>query len=190
MRGYALWRCEPRYTASSDWADRIRVWRSQEARDVGKRIVVIGGVAAGPKAAARARRLDPDAEITIIEKDEILSYAGCGLPYYISGMVEDREDLMTTPVGVLRDPAFFARVKNIQVMNRTEAIRIDRQAKQVEVKRLDTGETMNLPYDKLIIATGAEPIEPPIPGKELANVLRLKRLEDADRFREHLQGGA
>lgn len=144
---------------------------------MGKKIVVIGGVAAGPKAAARARRLDPSAEITIVEKDELLSYAGCGLPYYISGVVEDRRQLMETPIGVLRDPQFFAQVKNIQVLNRTKAVKIDREAKEVEVQRLDSGETQRLPYDKLIIATGAEPLEPPIPGRDLKNVLRLKRLE-------------
>ena len=155
---------------------------------MGKKIVVIGGVAAGPKAAARARRLDPSAEITIVEKDEILSYSGCGLPYYISGMVQDRRQLMATPIGVLRDPKFFAKVKNIDVLNRTKAINIDRPAKEVEVQSMDTGETQRLSYDKLIIATGAEPVEPPIPGKDLENVLRLKRVEDADRFREHLQG--
>lgn len=150
------------------------------------RIVVIGGVAAGPKAAARARRLDPEADITIVEQDEILSYAGCGLPYYVSGMVEDRRHLMTTPIGVLRDPQFFAKVKNIKVLNRTRAMKIDREAQEVEVLGLETGETQRLPYDKLVIATGAEPVEPPIPGKDLENVLRLKRVEDADRFREHL----
>lgn len=154
------------------------------------KLVIIGGVAAGPKAAARARRLDPDAEITIVEKDELLSYAGCGLPYYISGMVEDRRQLMATPIGVLRDPQFFAKVKNIKVLNRTEAVSIDRKAKEVEVKSVETGEVRRLPYDKLVIATGAEPVEPPIPGKDLKNVLRLKRLEDADRFREYLRGGA
>ncbi|MBN1581779.1 MAG: FAD-dependent oxidoreductase [Anaerolineae bacterium] len=154
------------------------------------KLVIIGGVAAGPKAAARARRLDPSAEITIVEKDEILSYAGCGLPYYISGMVEDRRQLMATPIGVLRDPQFFAKVKNIKVLNRTEAVNIDRKAKEVEVKNVDTGEVQRLPYDKLVIATGAEPVEPPIPGKDLKNVLRLKRLEDADRFREHMQDEA
>lgn len=155
---------------------------------MGKRIVVIGGVAAGPKAAARARRLDPSAEITIVEKDEILSYAGCGLPYYISGMVEDRKQLMSTPVGVLRDPQFFAKVKNIKVLNKTVAVAIDRQAKEVEVQNVDTGEKQRLPYDKLVVATGAETLEPPIPGKDLQNVVRLKRLEDADRFREYMQG--
>ncbi|MBN1135725.1 MAG: FAD-dependent oxidoreductase [Anaerolineae bacterium] len=157
---------------------------------MGKKIVVIGGVAAGPKAAARARRLDPSAEITIVEKDELLSYAGCGLPYYISGMVEDRRQLMTTPIGVLRDPKFFAQVKNIKVFNKTKAVGIDRKAKTIEVQGVDSGEVQQLPYDKLIIATGADPIEPPIPGKDLKNVWRLKQIEDADRFREYLQSAA
>lgn len=152
-----------------------------------KKIVVIGGVAAGPKAAARARRLDPTAEITIVEKDEILSYAGCGLPYYISGLVEDRRQLMTTPIGVLRDPKFFAQVKNIKVLNKTKAMSVDRKAKEVEVQGVDSGETQRLPYDKLILATGADPVEPPIPCKDLRNVWRLKQVEDADRFREYLQ---
>ncbi len=155
--------------------------------NVGKKIVVIGGVAAGPKAAARARRLDPNAEITIVEKDELLSYAGCGLPYYISGMVEDRRQLMATPIGVLRDPKFFAQVKDIKVLNRTRATAIDRTAREVEVQGVDTGEVQRLPYDKLIIATGADPLEPPIPGKDLQNVWRLKQVEDADRFRAFLQ---
>ncbi|MGD9494930.1 MAG: FAD-dependent oxidoreductase [Armatimonadota bacterium] len=154
------------------------------------RIVVVGGVAAGPKAAARARRLDPEAEITIVEREELLSYAGCGLPYYISGMVEDRTELMATPIGVLRDPQFFAQVKNINVLNRTEAVAIDREAKELVVRHLPTGETRRLPYDRLIIATGAEPVNPPIPGRELGNVLQLKQVEDADRFRETLASGA
>lgn len=151
------------------------------------RIVVVGGVAAGPKAAARARRLAPDAHITIVEKDEILSYAGCGLPYYISGMVQDRRDLMATPIGVLRDPEFFATVKDINVLNRTEAIRIDREAQELQVRDLDTGEMQRLPYDRLIIATGAEPFQPPIPGSDLDNVLQLKRVEDADRLRAQMR---
>ena len=150
------------------------------------RIVVVGGVAAGPKAAARARRLAPDAEITIVEKDEILSYAGCGLPYYISGMVEDRTELMATPIGVLRDPEFFAKVKDINVMNRTEAVSIDREAQELEVRDLTSGEAQRLPYDRLILATGAEPFQPPIPGSDLDNVLQLKRVEDADRLRAEM----
>ncbi len=147
------------------------------------RIVVVGGVAAGPKAAARARRLAPEAEITIVERDEVLSYAGCGLPYYISGMVENRNELMATPIGVLRDPEFFAKVKNVNVLNETEAVAIDPEAKELEVRHLPTGASRHLPYDRLIIATGAEPVDPPIPGNDLENVLQLKRVEDADHFR-------
>lgn len=153
------------------------------------RVVIVGGVAAGPKAAARARRLAPDAHITIVEKDEILSYSGCGLPYYISGMVEERTDLMATPIGVLRDPEFFATVKDINVLNRTEALAIDREAMELEVRDLLTGQTRRLPYDRLIIATGAEPLDPPIPGRELENVLSLKRVEDADRLRAEMLKG-
>jgi len=157
---------------------------------VGNRIVVIGGVAAGPKAAARARRLDPGAEITLVEKDDILSYAGCGLPYYISGMVHERKQLIATSAGVVRDPAFFAKVKDIKVLNKTVALAIDRQAREVEVQDPDTGKMQRLPYDRLIIATGADTLEPPIPGKDLQNVLRLKRVEDADRFRVYMESKA
>jgi NADPH-dependent 2,4-dienoyl-CoA reductase/sulfur reductase-like enzyme len=147
------------------------------------RIVVIGGVAAGPKAAARARRLAPNAEITVIERDEFLSYAGCGLPYYVSGVVETQNELMETPIGVVRDPAFFQKVKAIKVLNRTEATAIDREKKEVEVKHLGSGETRRIPYDKLIVATGAEPVEPPIPGGDLHNVFRLKSVHDAEELR-------
>ncbi len=144
------------------------------------RIVVIGGVAAGPKAAARARRLAPDAEITIVERDEFLSYAGCGLPYYISGAVKEQAELMCTPIGVVRDPAFFDKVKGIKVLNHTEALSIDRDAKVVQVRDLPTHQTSTLPYDKLVIATGARLIEPPIAGRDLANVFRLKDVHDAE----------
>jgi NADPH-dependent 2,4-dienoyl-CoA reductase/sulfur reductase-like enzyme/rhodanese-related sulfurtransferase len=155
---------------------------------MGIRIVVIGGVAAGPKAAARARRLDPSAEITIVEKDEILSYAGCALPYYVSGVVADRTQLVGSSSGIPRDAEYFADRKNIRVFNRTKATKVDRGAHEVELQAIDSGETWRLPYDKLILATGADPVDPPIPGKDLGNVWRLKRLEDADRFREYLQG--
>jgi len=91
-----------------------------------KRIVIIGGVAAGPKIAAKLRRLDHEAEITIIEKGKFLSYAGCGLPYYICEDIKEQRELMETPVGVLRDPEFFEKTKNVKVYNRTEAIKVDR----------------------------------------------------------------
>lgn len=149
-------------------------------------IVIIGGVAAGPKAASRINRLCADADVTIIEKGELLSYAGCGLPYYISGVVKDSKELMTTPAGTVRDTAFFQNVKNAKVLNRTEAVAIDRAAKTVRV-RSAAGEEQDLPYDKLILATGAESAVPPIPGIALANIFNLKDIHDADRIKAALE---
>jgi NADPH-dependent 2,4-dienoyl-CoA reductase/sulfur reductase-like enzyme/rhodanese-related sulfurtransferase len=136
---------------------------------MGKRIVIIGGVACGPKAAARARRLDPEAEITIIEKGELLSYAGCGLPYFLSGDVKDIKGLMETPVGVVRDTVFFKNVKDITVLNRTLADSIDRKKKVVRVVNIKTGERSETSYDKLVLATGGTPFLPPIPGRDALN---------------------
>jgi NADPH-dependent 2,4-dienoyl-CoA reductase/sulfur reductase-like enzyme/rhodanese-related sulfurtransferase len=97
---------------------------------------------------------------------------------------------MATGIGVLRDPAFFAKVKHITALTRTEATVIHRQERELEVLDLESGESGRLPYDKLILATGADPVVPPIPGADLGRVLRLKQLEDADRFHELLEGGA
>ena len=137
------------------------------------KVIIIGGVAAGPKAASRINRLCAEAEITIIEKGEFLSYAGCGLPYYISGVVKDSKELMTTPAGTVRDAAFFKNVKNTTVLNHTEATKIDRDNKTVTVQNRD-GKESELPYDKLVMATGADAFVPPIPGRELGNIFNLK----------------
>jgi len=147
------------------------------------RFVIIGGVAAGPKAAAKLTRLAPEADVTIIERGVFLSYAGCGLPYYVSGVVEDQEDLMSTPAGSLRDEVFFLNVKNVNVHNRTLATEIDRDGRRVHVRSLEDGEERWVPYDRLILATGAEPVEPPLAGRELDNVVTLHGVEDAERMR-------
>jgi NADPH-dependent 2,4-dienoyl-CoA reductase/sulfur reductase-like enzyme/rhodanese-related sulfurtransferase len=147
------------------------------------RFVIIGGVAAGPKAAAKLTRLAPDADVTIIEKGVFLSYAGCGLPYYVSGVVEDQEDLMSTPAGSVRDEVFFLNVKNVHVHNRTLATEIDREGRRVNVRSLEDGAEDWIPYDRLILATGAEPVDPPLPGRDLENVVRLHGVEDAERMR-------
>ena len=149
------------------------------------KVVVIGGVAAGPKAASRINRLIADAEVTVVEKGEFLSYAGCGLPYYISGVVKDSKELMSTPVGTVRDTAFFQKVKNTTVLNHTEALSIDREKKSVTV-RTKEGDEQQLPYDKLILATGAKSVNPPIPGIELKNIYNLKDIHDADRIKAKL----
>ncbi len=150
------------------------------------KVVVIGGVAVGPKTAARLRRLNPDAEITIVEKGKVLSYAGCGMPYYVSGDVAESKNLMDTPAGVIRDSLFFLNVKGIGVLDRTLAEKIDRKKKTVSVVHLETGESKTLPYDKLVLATGGSPIELPIPGKELNHVFRMWQPEDALFMREFI----
>ncbi len=154
-----------------------------------KRIVVIGGTAAGPKAAARAKRLDEEAEVTLFQKTPELSMASCGYPYYVAGEVRERAKLISTPAGVARDPAFFAGAKGVAAMVGTEVTAIDRQAKTVAWKRLDTGETGHVPYDKLILATGSVPKLPPLPGRELEGVATLASLADADRLRALAETG-
>ncbi|MDK2858544.1 MAG: hypothetical protein PWQ89_1663 [Verrucomicrobiota bacterium] len=149
------------------------------------KVIVIGGVAAGPKAASRINRLCAEADVTIIEKGELLSYAGCGLPYYISGQVKDSKELMSTPVGTVRDSAFFKNVKNANVLNHTEATAINRENKTVTVRTRD-GKEQVLPYDKLVLATGAESAVPPIPGVELGNIYNLKDIHDADAIKATL----
>lgn len=160
-----------------------------------KRVVIIGGVAAGPKIAAKLRRLDHEAEITIIEKGKFLSYAGCGLPYYICEDIKEQRELMETPVGVLRDPEFFEKTKNVKVYNRTEAIKVDRLKKEVEIKNLDTNQIKTLPYDYLVFATGAKVMIPPIKAidvehpsmdlgcMDLSHVYTLHGIEDAEAIR-------
>ena len=148
------------------------------------RVVVIGGVAAGPKIASKVRRLRPDAEVTVIEKSEVISYAGCGLPYYIAGVVREQKELLATPAGAVRDPAFFLNVKNVMVHNRTEALEIDRKNKRVRVRSLADGQERWIEYDKLALATGARANRPRIPGADLPNVFTLKTVADAEALKQ------
>ena len=154
-----------------------------------KKIVVIGGVAAGLKAASKARRCDPQAEITVIEKGELISYGACGLPFYLAGKIGDIEELMKTPVGVMRNPAYFKAVKNITVLTNTLATSINRKEKIVSVKNVSDGTEQDLPYDKLVIATGAKPIKPDLPGINLGNVFSLWHPFDAKQIRAGLDEG-
>jgi NADPH-dependent 2,4-dienoyl-CoA reductase/sulfur reductase-like enzyme/rhodanese-related sulfurtransferase len=154
------------------------------------KIVIIGGVAAGPKAAARLRRLDPTAEITIIERDDLVSYAGCGTPYYIKGDIAEFNELIETPVGTPRDAAFFRKVKDISVLTRTLAEKVDRERKTVSVISLDTSERKELSYDKLVLATGGTPVLPPIPGIDLKHVYTLRSPHDAAAIRDAIESGS
>jgi NADPH-dependent 2,4-dienoyl-CoA reductase/sulfur reductase-like enzyme/rhodanese-related sulfurtransferase/nitrogen-specific signal transduction histidine kinase len=152
-----------------------------------QRVVVIGGVAAGSKAAARIARLDPDAEVTVVERGQFLSYAGCGLPFYISGAVRDQRALLSSPLGEVRDSSFFHALKNVRALDQTEALSIDRQARQVRVRRSTDGRESALPYDHLVLATGARAAIPPMPGTDLKGVYTLHGVEDAEAIRAELR---
>ena len=149
-----------------------------------KRIVVIGGSAAGPKAAAKARRIDNDAEIIILQKDADLSIASCGYPYYVGGCFDDRNQLLSTPTGVVRSPLFYLNAKDIEARVNTEVTAIDRANRTVAFKNPATGEIGTLPYDKLIIATGSVPQMPPVPGIDLEGITTLQSMKDADFLRK------
>jgi NADPH-dependent 2,4-dienoyl-CoA reductase/sulfur reductase-like enzyme/rhodanese-related sulfurtransferase len=148
-----------------------------------KRIVVIGGSAAGPKAAARAKRLDPNAQVTIIQKAPEMSMASCGYPYFISGVFNNRNALLSTPYGEVRDPHFFVNTKGIEALTETEVTAIDRAGRNVRCRDLKSGTVVDVPYDKLIIATGAKPRKPPVPGIDLEGVTTLQSMRDADFLR-------
>jgi len=149
-----------------------------------KKIVVIGGSAAGAKAAAKARRLDEFAEITIVQKAPDLSMASCGYPYYVGGTFNDRNQLLCTPAGVVRDPVFFQKAKKITALVETEVVAIHRAEKQVVCRNLKTGEEKTLAYDKLVIAAGARANMPPIPGIKLDGVTTLLSMADTDYLRK------
>lgn len=149
-----------------------------------KKIIVIGGSAAGPKAAARARRLDQEAEIIVIQKDSDLSMASCGYPYYVGGFFDDRNMLLSTPTGVTRDPKFFLNAKGITAKTGTEVIEINKKDHTVTLKNLKTNATEKMNYDKLIITTGSIPSIPPIPGNDLQGITTLQSMKDADYLRK------
>ncbi len=156
---------------------------------MGKKIVVIGGVACGPKAACRAKRLEPSAEVLILEKGSEISYGACGLPFYLEGEVEDLKELTATPVGVVRDPKFFKAVKGVDVLLNTEATAIDRERRIVVARNTQDGSEQTFPYDRLVIATGSSPVRPPIPGIDREGIFCLKTLQDGKRIKDALQNG-
>ena len=147
-----------------------------------KKIVIIGGVAGGASAAARARRLSEEAEILLLERGPDVSFANCGLTYYIGGEIADRGRLLVTTPDNLR-----TRFR-IGVRTRNEVTAIDPANKEVEVKNLERGEVYRESYDALILSPGADPIRPPIPGIGSPNVLTLRNMEDMDRIIKALDG--
>lgn len=141
------------------------------------KVIVIGGVAAGPSFATRLRRLDEQVEITLFERGEHISYASCALPYYLGGIITDCDALIE------RTPAILKQKNNIDVRIQTEITAIDPVHKTVQAHDLTTQQTYQVPYDKLVMATGAQPVVPPIPGLATAeNAFTIRSISDADRI--------
>lgn len=146
----------------------------------GKRVIIVGGVAAGMSAAAKARRCDESAVITVYERDHHVAYAGCGLPYHIGGSIRRREDLLIV------SPAFFKERFNVEVRVRHQVTHVDPVSRKVMVRPLDAGSEYAGEYDELILATGATAVVPPIPGVDNPFTFTLRSLRDMDTIMSHL----
>lgn len=145
------------------------------------KIVIIGGVAGGATAAARIRRLDEQAEIIVFEKSGYISYANCGLPYYIGGVIEKKSSL------TLQTPESFWNRFRVDMRVKHEVLKINSEKKTVEVCNLNTGEVFEKSYDKLIISTGAKPTQPRLPGVGLDKLFTLRTVEDTFKMKEYIQ---
>ena len=143
------------------------------------KIVIIGGVAGGASAAAKARRTNETVDITIFEKGPYVSFANCGLPYYVGETIQDRDDLL------LQMPERFWKRFRVHVLH--EVLRVDRGTKQVYVKNVLSEEVTSHPYDKLILAPGAGAIVPKIPGIHAKNIFSVKTVPDSDRIKSFLR---
>ncbi len=141
------------------------------------RLVIIGAVAAGTSAAAKARRNSEEAQIIVYEKDSFISYSGCGMPYYLGGEMESADEL--TP----RDPAFFKSKYNVDIFTQHEVLSVSPQAKSITVKNLITGNIFSDHYDKLVIATGAKAMMPPIKGAYGQHIFALRNINDMNRIK-------
>ena len=147
------------------------------------KVLVLGGVAAGTKVAAKLLREDRSCEVTILTKGAVISYAGCGLPYYVGNVIHERGEL------IVNTPEKFARLTGAAVLTRTEAIAVRPGEHKVEAKNLQTGEVQDYAYDKLVIATGASPFVPPVQGLDLKNVFVMRTPDDAIALREAVEAG-
>lgn len=147
------------------------------------KIIIIGGVAGGATTAARIRRVDESAEIILLEKGKYISYANCGLPYYIGGVIEEREKLF------VQTPEAFSTRFRVDVRTENEVIFIDRKRKTVTVRQ-SSEDTYEESYDKLLISTGASPVRPPLPGIDLSGIFTLRNVADTDKIKAYIDSHA
>lgn len=146
-----------------------------------KKVIIIGGVAGGASTAARLRRLDEEMEIILLERGAYVSYANCGLPYYIGGTIEDRDDLF------VMTPEKFRNWFAIDIRTKHEAVKIDAAKKEVEILNLESGENYKESYDYLVLSPGAEPIRPPLEGIDNDKIFSLRNVDDTDRIYNFMQ---
>jgi len=140
------------------------------------KVIIVGGVAGGASTAARLRRLDEEAEIIIIERGDYISYANCGLPYYIGGAIEERDSLL------VMTPQQFKERLNIEVRVKNEALKIDRERKEIVIRDIKEDSEYKETYDYLVLSPGAEPLRPPIPGIDNPGIFSMRTIPDTDRI--------
>jgi NADPH-dependent 2,4-dienoyl-CoA reductase/sulfur reductase-like enzyme/peroxiredoxin family protein/rhodanese-related sulfurtransferase/TusA-related sulfurtransferase len=158
------------FVALKSIAEKIKI-------KINMKYVIVGGVAGGATTAARLRRIDEKAEIIMLEKGPHISYANCGLPYYIGGVIKEREKLL------VQTPESFGSRFNIDIRIFSLVTSVDPQKKEVSIKSLKTGECYSESYDKLVLSPGASPVKPPIPGIDLPNIFTLRNVEDTDKIK-------
>ena len=147
---------------------------------MGKKVIIVGGVAGGASTAARLRRLSEDMEIILLERGEYISYANCGLPYHIGGAIEERDSLF------VMTPEKFRAWMNVDVRTMHEALRIDRDKKEVEIFNKKSGEKYFENFDFLVLSPGAEPLRPPLPGIDSEGIFSLRTVPDTDRIYNYI----
>lgn len=145
------------------------------------KVLIIGGVAAGTKTAAKLKREDRSIEVTVITRDQDISYAGCGLPYYVGGFIESREEL------IVNTPLKYSGLTGVEVRTGKEAVGLDAERKEVTLKDVQTGNTEVCSYDKLVLAVGASAAELPITGKDLPGVFKMRTPDDAENIRAYAE---
>ncbi|HBD10146.1 MAG TPA: CoA-disulfide reductase, partial [Syntrophobacteraceae bacterium] len=142
------------------------------------RVAIVGGVAGGASCAARLRRLSEEAEITIFDRGPFVSFANCGLPYYVGNIIDQEAKLL------MATPAMFLKRFNIAVKLNCDVSRIDRDLREIEVIDLKSGEQFRHPYDALVLSPGASPIRPPLPGIDLPGIFTLRGIPDSRQIRQ------